>query len=126
MIWNKRIKKRNQNQDFPADMKRIQRFQKIKDTVSEETHLKKRIKRNGNDHVGSQCKTYLIEQLENHRVHKRVMVAVRCQVQNLFQLIDAVGRHNAGKLVQKIRKPAEQTAEKTIKRQMPAIVICPV
>ena len=53
----------------------------------------------------------MIEELDYHGVCQRVVVAVGYFSQNLLKLVDAVRRHDSGILIQKIRKPAQQTKE---------------
>ena len=118
MIGNNRVKQRKQNLDSLTDAECFQRFQKIIDTECQKTHLKECIERDGGNHIGGQKEADMIKQFENHRMHKWMMVTVCRKIQNLFELVDAVRRHDARIFIQKIGEPAEQAAEKAEKRKM--------
>ncbi len=80
-------------------MKSLQCSDKVKYAECKKTHLEKGIKGNCRDHIGSQKKTDMVEQPEQHCMYKRVVIAVRDKAERLFKLVDAVRRHNTRILV---------------------------
>ena len=120
MVGNQRVESRDQQQDERSDLVGAQGGNKIGDAARKQTHLKKGVDRYGGNHIARERVTDVIEKAENQRVDPGVVVRPGNHAQNLFQLIDAVGSHNARILIEVVGEPAEQAAQEGAQRRMAA------
>ena len=78
-------------------------------TCGEQTHLYQGIETDRDNHISGNRKSSLIEKGKYHSVGPGMMIVVGNYTQNLLELIDTVRSHNAGILIEIIRKPAQKT-----------------
>ena len=120
MVGNQGIESRNQQQDERSDLVGAQGGNKIGDAARKKAHLEKGVDGYGGNHIARERVADVIEEAENQCVDPGVVVGPGNYAQNLFQLIDAVGSHNARILIEVVGEPAEQAAQEGAERRMAA------
>ena len=120
VVGNQRVESHDQQQDERSDLVGAQGGNKIGDAARKKAHLEKGVDGYGCNHIARESVADVIEEAEYQRVDPGVMVGPGDHAKNLFQLIDAVGSHNARILIEVVGEPAEQAAQEGAQRRMAA------
>ena len=120
MVGNQGVKCHNQQKDKGADFVGAQRGNKVGDASREQAHLEEGVDGDGSHHISCQGKSYMVEKAKNKRVNPWVMVRPGNDAEDLFQLVNAVGSHNARILIEIVGEPAEQAAQESAQGSMAA------
>ena len=109
MIGNQGIKQGNCQADQRTKAVTTEGVYQISHCKGEHAHLEQGVKGHCNDHISGKGVAQVVKKPNGKRMEPGVVIAIGDEVKDLLQLIDAVRRHNAGILVQKVRKPSQKT-----------------